>query len=226
MSADTADRRDRPGDRRPLVIGVGVALALALGAGSVFWLLLGDSEPAEPVRGEPTERAVASLPAPEATPQPVAAHFPSVDGLETAQVDDPLITGLEERLRPAGGEYAATRHRELRQGDEPVAVISLLRVGGEAQAEGLRRRALNGLGELFDSVDDGRVADEPVVRAESGEGAALLWLPDTGSVLVVSALDPKQAERVLNEVIGSVRGESDSDDTGDPAESEAALFRQ
>lgn len=208
MSAEPTDRRDRAGDRRARAIGVGAAVVVALGAGSVFWLLSTDPPSTDSVQVEPTERAVASLPAPKATPRPVEAYFPAIDGLATAEVDEPLITGLEERLRPLDGDYAATRHRELRQDDQPVAIISLLRVAGP-EAAGLRRNALDGLGELFDTVDDGHVADEPVVRAESRDGVALLWLPDTGSVLVVSALDADRAEGVLTEIIGSVRGETD-----------------
>lgn len=222
MTAEPSDPSDRPGDRRALAIGVAVAVALAIGAGSVFGLLSTDPEPSDPVGAEPTERAVASLPAPEATPQPVEAYFPSIDGLESAEVDRSLVSGLEERLRPIDGDYAVTRHRQLRRDDEPVAVISLLRVAGDDEAEELRRKAMNGLGELFDAVDDHEVADEPVVRADKGDGTALLWLPDTGSVLVVSARDQSRAETVLAEVVGSVRAEAEGED---PAESQAALFR-
>lgn len=217
MSSETSDRR-------AVATGVLVAVLLAVGAGSAVGLLATDRDPApEPAAEEPTERTVASLPAPEDEPQPVEAHFPSIDGLDWAEADDRLVSGLEEHLRPVDGEYDVTRHRQLRRDGEPVAVISLLRVADDGQAEGLRRNALNGLGTLFDHVDDAEVADEQVVRAESRDGTVLLWLPDTGSVLVVSALDGDRAEGVLTEVVSSVRGDADS---GDSSEPQAALFRQ
>lgn len=221
MSAETSDRR-------AVATGVLVAVLLAVGAGLAVGLVAPDRDPApEPAGEEPTERTVASLPAPQDEPQPVEAHFPSIDGLEWAEVDETLVSGLEERLRPVEGEYDVTRHRELRRDDEPVAVISLLRVADDGEAEGLRRNALNGLGTLFDRVDDAEVADEQVVRADSRDGTVLLWLPDTGSVLVVSALDSDRAEGVLTEVVSSVRGDAgDGGDGGGASEPQAALFRQ
>lgn len=221
MSAETSDRR-------AVATGVLVAVLLAVGAGSAVGLVATGRDPApEPPREEPTERTVASLPAPEDEPRPVEAHFPSIDGLDWAEADDTLVSGLEERLRPVDGEYDVTRHRQLRRDDEPVAVISLLRVADDGEAEGLRRNALNGLGTLFDQVDDAEVADEQVVRADSRDGTVLLWLPDTGSVLVVSALDSDRAEGVLTEVVSSVRGNADGGaDDGPASEPQAALFRQ
>ncbi len=217
MSADLSDRR-------AVATGVLVAVLLAVGAGSAVGLLATGRDPAaEPAGEEPTERTVASLPAPEDEPRPVEAYFPSIDGLDWAEADDTLVSGLEEHLRPVDGEYDVTRHRQLRRDDEPVALISLLRVADEDAAEGLRRNALNGLGTLFDRVDDAEVADEQIVRAENRDGTVLLWLPDTGSVLVVSALDGDRAEGVLAEVVGSVRGDADSDESTEP---QAALFRQ
>lgn len=217
MSSETSDRR-------AVATGVLVAVLLAVGAGSAVGLVATGRDPAPgPAGEEPTERTVASLPAPEDEPRPVEAHFPSIDGLDWAEADDTLVSGLEERLRPVDGEYDVTRHRQLRQDDEPVAVISLLRVAGDGAAEGLRRNALNGLGTLFDQVDGAEVADEQIIRADSRDGTVLLWLPDTGSVLVVSALDGERAEGVLTEVVSSVRGEADSDDSAEP---QAALFRQ
>lgn len=219
MSADTSDRR-------AVVTGVLMAVLLALGAGSAVGLLATDRDPAaEPAGEEPTERTVASLPAPEDEPRPVEAYFPSIDGLDWAEADDRLVSGLEDHLRPVDGEYDVTRHRQLRRDDEPVALISLLRVADEGEAEGLRRNALNGLGTLFDRVDDAEVADEQIIRAESRDGTVLLWLPDTGSVLVVSALDGDRAEGVLTEVVGSVRGDVDNDGSAE-REPQAALFRQ
>lgn len=206
MTADDAsEATERCGDRRAVITGVAVAVVLALGAGSSFGLLSGGGEAGGPVEAEPTERAVASLPAPESEPRPVVDHFPSIDGLNAVEVDDTLIAGLEERLAPLDGEYAATRHRELRDGDERVAIISLLRADAGEEAAGLRRNALSGLGELFETVRDDELANEQILRADSVSGSALLWLPDTDSVLVVSALDEDRAEVVLSEVVASVR---------------------
>lgn len=196
------------GQRRALVVGGIVALVLAVGAGASFALLSARDQPGpdELAQERRTQRAVAELPRPRAEPAPLGEHFPAVAGLESAPVDQRLVTGLEDRLRPPEGGYAATRHRQLRDGDQRVAIISLLRAGDGDDARRLRRDAMSGVGRLFDSVAEGRVTGEPVMRGETPDGTALLWLPDTDSVLVVSAVDQQRAETVLTAVVRSVRG--------------------
>lgn len=198
---------DEPTRRRALLVGGLVALVLALGAGASFALLSArdQPDPDELAQERRTQRAVATLPTPEAEPAPVAEHFPGIAGLQAAPVDPQLVAGLEDRLRPPDGGYAATRHRELRDGDQRVAVISLLRAGDAADARRLRRDAMSGVGRLFDSVTEERVAGEQVMRGKTPHGTALLWLPDTDSVLVVSAVSRQRAETVLAKVVASVR---------------------
>lgn len=217
-----ADGEGRPPDRRALVVGAVVALGLAVAAGAAFGLLPRRSDrPAASPEEQATERAVATLAPPEADPEPVEAHFPAIDGLESAEADEALVAGLEERLRPAD-DYAATRHRQLREAGQAVAVISLLRAGGDEGAVTLRREALKGLGQLFETVGETEVGGEDVVRGTSVDGAALLWLPDADSVLVVSAVDRGRAEAVLGEVVGAVRGAEADDDADDADEGEQA----
>lgn len=211
--AEPAPRPTASTERRPLVVGGVVALLVAAAAGSVFWVLsFRPTSDADEVGVQRTERAVATLPQPEAAPAPVADHFPPIDGLEAAEADDALVAGLEQRLRPAGGDFAATRHRQLRDGADAVAVVSLLRAADDEAGAGLRQAALDGFGELFDEVGDGEVADEAVVRARSRDGTALLWVPDPVTVMVVSAVSDARAEAVLSEVVDAVRGDGAGDD--------------
>lgn len=202
--ASPADERAR---RRTLLIGGIVALVLAVGAGASFALLSArdQPDPDELAQERRTRRAVASLPTPEADPAPVIEHFPTIEGLQVAAADQQLVAGLEDRLRPPEEGYAATRHRELREGGQRVAVISLLRAGNADDAQQLRRDAIRGVGRLFDTVAEGEVAGEQVVRGTTPDGTALLWLPDTDSVLVVSAVSRQRAETVLGAVVAAVR---------------------
>lgn len=211
--AEARPEADRPTDRRTVVVGAVVAVLIALAAGSAFWLFsLGSGDAGEGVTEHETERTVATLPQPDEDPEPVDDHFPAIEGLEPHEPADDLVAGLEGRLRPAGGEFADTRHRELRDGEEPVALISLLRVHDDEEALALRHDALHGVGELFEQVGDAEIANEAVVRARRVDGTALLWLPDRVSVVVVSAVDEERAEEVLGKIVTSVRGEPHDDD--------------
>jgi hypothetical protein len=199
---------DDGGRRRALIVGGLAALVLAVGGGASFALLsAGDQpDPDDLAQEQRTQRAVASLPTPAAEPAPIDAHFPSVADLRSEPVADELVAGLEDRLRPPEDGFAATRHRSLRRDDQRVALISLLRAGDADSAQRLRRDALTGVGELFDSVVADEVAGEAVMRGKTTDGTALLWLPDTDSVLVVSALSRQRAETVLTAIVASVRG--------------------
>ncbi|GEM_PF-6220516 len=201
-------------ERRPLLVAVLAAGVVALGAGAAFGLVpLGlDAERSADGEESRSERTVASLPEPSDEPAPVDDHFPAIDGLTSGDADPELTDDLEEALEPAEGAYSDVEHVELTDDDQPVAVISLLRVDTDENAAGLRERAMVGLGELFEEVSEAEVADESVVHGSSMAGVATLWAPDTDSVIMITAVDLDSAEAVMTEVVESVKGPAADDE--------------
>ncbi len=212
QGGEGGERRERL-DRRPLVRVLVAAAVLALAGGAAFGFVpfTLDADGGQPEE-ERTERTVASLPEPSDEPAPVDDHFPTIEGLESREADPELTDDLEEALEPAEDAYSDVEHVELLDDEQPVAVISLLRVDSEEDAAGLRERALTGLGELFEEVSDGEVAEEPVIHAASMAGVATLWVPDTDSVIMITAVDLDSAESVLAEVVESVKGPRPSEE--------------